>query len=169
MNARPRPISRFAVAAALVLAATCWLAAPAESQEGKAAAPGATVEQDLEALQGRWERKITGGDDNARKGEARAVKEVKGSQETVTYYDDAGKPVRATTADFKLERSGRVKLYTFANLKVTLGDDKGDAGASQPISYIYRVDGDVYHEAHGLLVDSPAGSTPFVARWDRAK
>jgi hypothetical protein len=163
------PIYSVVVAVALVIAAACRVAAPARSQEEPPPTKSRTVVQDLESLQGRWERKLPGGDDSARKGEARAVKEIKGNKETVTYYDDAGKAVRATTADFELEQSGRVRLYTFSNLKVTLGDDKGDTGLNKPLSYIYRVEGDTYHEGHGLLTDSPAGSKPSVARWDRAK
>jgi hypothetical protein len=168
----PCQIRRISLTVALVLAAACWTAVPAHSQDAAAAgsdAKGASIEQDHKALQGRWERKLLGADDNARQGEARAVKEVKGNRETVTYYDDAGRAVRATTADFKLEQSGRVRLYTFSNLKVTLGADQGDDATTKPLSYIYRVDGDVYHEAHGLLVDSPAGSKPGVARWVRSK
>ena len=163
------PVRRATVLVGLVLGATCWIALPARSQEDAPPGKARSVEQDLEALQGRWERKLLGGDQSARKGEARAVKEIKGNKETVTYYDDAGKPVRATTADFKLEQSGRVRLYTFSNLKVTVGEDQGDAGSKKPLSYIYRVEGDAYHEGHGFLVDSPAGSRPSVARWERAK
>ena len=163
------PVRRATVAVGLVLVAACWTALPARSQDEASAPKSRSLEQDLEALQGRWERKLLGEDQSARKGEARAVKEIKGNKETVTYYDDAAKAVRATAADFKLEQSGRVRLYTFSNLKVTLGEDKGDSGSKQPLSYIYRVEGDAYHEGHGFLVDSPAGSKPSVARWDRAK
>ena len=177
MAARRRSTRHVTVAASLVVLALAWAALPARSQEdadatsaaagAKGAAGATTVEQDLKALQGRWERPMSG-DDDAQHGAARVEKEVKGNRETVTYYDDAGKVVFATTADFKLEASGRVRLYTFSNLKVTQGQDKGGA-SDRPLSYIYRVEGDLYHEAHGLLTDSPAGSTPSVVRWERKK
>ena len=170
-----RRVRCLTVVVPLVVLALCWGALPVRSQEKGAGSDsagakggGAPVEQDLEALQGRWERPLKGEDRDSSHGAARAVKEVKGNRETVTYYDDAGKAVYATTADFKLELSGRVKLYTFSNLKVTVGQDKG-GGADKPISYIYRVEGDRYYEGHGMLVDSPAGSTPGVSRWQRAK
>lgn len=163
------PVRRATIAVGLVLVAAGCLAVPSRSQDEAPPAKAGSVEQDLKALQGRWERKLLGEDRSTRKGEARAVKEIKGNKETVTYYDDDGKAVRATTADFKLEQSGRVRLYTFSNLKVTLGEDQGDAGSKKPLSYIYRVEGDAYHEGHGFLVDSPAGSKPSVARWDRVK
>ena len=170
---RTRRIS-LTLAASVLVVALCWSALPVRSQDAGSTAPGAaakapSVEQDLEALQGRWERKLVGEDRDARHGAAKAVKEVKGNVETVTYFDDAGKPVHATTADFKLELSGRVKLYTFSNLKVTVGEDKGGDGSGKPLSYIYRVEGDRYYEGHGMLVDSPAGSTPSVFFWNRAK
>jgi hypothetical protein len=171
----PRNIRSLTTALSLAAIALCWVAVPARSQDAPAAgAPASSAKgtttpaQDLKALQGRWERPLLGDDDAH--GAARVVKEVKGNRETVTYYDDAGKAVRATTADFKLEASGRVKLYTFSNLKVTQGEDTGDDGAAgRSLSYLYRVEGDLYFEAHGLLTDSPAGSTPSVVRWERAK
>lgn len=164
-----RPVT---IALSLAVMALWWWAAPVRSQEdgAAAAAKGTTVEQDLQALQGRWERPLSGADgDEDAHGAARAVKEIKGNGETVTYYDDAGKAVHATAADFELEASGRVKLYTFSNLKVTQGKEKGAGGSDRPLSYIYRVEGDLYHEAHGLLINSPAGSNPSVVRWERAK
>lgn len=168
----PRITRPLTVALSLAVLALCWAAMPARSQDAPAAGgvKGTTAAQDLKALQGRWERPLSGEDDAA-KGAARVVKEVKGNRETVTYYDDAGKAVRVTTADFKLETSGRVKLYTFSNLKVTEGQDSGDAGggADRALSYLYRVEGDLYYEVHGLLIDSPAGSSPSVVRWERAK
>src|SRR5687768_12150649 len=94
----------------VALATGCSTAPASRSQDDTSATPATSLEQDLDQLQGRWERKLPGEDLNARRGAARAVKEIKGNRETVTYYDDAGKPVRITTADFKLERSGRVRL-----------------------------------------------------------
>ena len=163
-------IRRLIPVSLLVLVALCWVAVPARSQDDAAAGGGGTSSpsQDLKALQGRWERPLTG-DDDAHEGAARVVKEIKGNRETVTYFDDAGKPVHVTTADFKLQAAGPVNVYTFSNLKVTQGQDKGANPSDQPLSYIYRVDGDLYYEAHGLLTNSPAGSTPSVVRWERTK
>lgn len=133
--------------------------------------PVPSTDQDLKSLQGRWERAIAPDDagENKHGGAAKAVKEIKGNAETVRYVNDAGDVVYATSADLKLEQSGRAKLYTFSNFKVTQGKWAGGDPPKGAVSYIYRVDGDVYHEAHGLLVDSPAGAKPAVVTWKRMK
>ena len=176
MKPLPRPAAaasaRFTLGFALMLAMIATL--PVRSQDSGNKGPGAatgggptTPEQDLKALQGRWERALAG-DDDAR-GAAKAVKEIAGNRETVSYLNDAGEAVYATTAEFALETAGRVKLYTYSNLKVTKGKEEGGEAPKGAVSYIYRVGGDVYHEAHGLLVDSPAGSKPTVVTWKRVK
>src|SRR5688500_13898099 len=100
-------VQRFTVGAIVMLACAAWLVIPARSHADRArAAKPTSVEDDLQALQGKWEHKVPGDKEaGAVPQAARAVKEVKGNRETVTYYDDAGKAVRATTADFKLEVS----------------------------------------------------------------
>src|SRR5687768_9243534 len=124
--------------------------------------PAPSTDQDLKGLQGRWERAIAADDDGTTHGgAAKALKEIKGDRETVKYMNEAGDVVYATTADFKLESAGRVKLYTFSNFKVTQGKSAGGDEPKGLVSYIYRVEGDVYHEAHGLLTDSPAGAKPM--------
>jgi hypothetical protein len=127
----------------------------------------AISKDDSSQLQGRWERSITG-DSNVR-GAAKAVKEIVGDKETVTYLNSGGDAVYATTASFKLENTGRVKLYTFSNFKVTKGAEQGADKPKSAVSYIYRIEGDAYHEAHGLLTDSPSGSKPGIVTWKRAK
>lgn len=159
------------VVAGLALGAAAAL--PAWSQDAAKPAAGsraASADDDRKRLEGRWERTLTDADTDNAPGAAKAVKEVAGNRETVTYLDAKGEPVYATTADFTLELSGRVKLYTYSNLKVTKGKDaRGGNAPTGAVSYIYRVDGDLYHEAHGLLVDSPEGSKPVVVMWKRAK
>ena len=127
----------------------------------------AISKDDASQLQGRWERSLTG--DSEVKGAAKAVKEISGDKENVTYLNSGGDAVYATTASFKLENTGRVKLYTFSNFKVTKGSEQGADRSKGAVSYIYRVEGDTYHEAHGLLNDSPAGSKPSIVTWKRAK
>jgi hypothetical protein len=165
-------VRRILVALSLtVVGAGCAAAGGGTRSDGAAAAAATgrvtTTDEDLKSLQGRWERPMADDVDGTR-GASRVVKEVRGDHETVTYYDDAGKPVHATTADFKLQRAGRVKLYTFSNLKVTLGRDRGGP-PRRPLTYIYRLDGDVYYEGHGLLADAPEDATPNVVRWERVK
>jgi hypothetical protein len=170
-QSRPTHSARFTLAFAIVLAMLAAL--PVRSQQEPASPAGnvrkaSTIERDLEAFQGRWERSLAG-DDDQREGAAKATKEIAGNRESVTYVNDAGEPVYATAADFALTLVGRVKLYTYENLKVTKGKSKGGDPPTGAVSYIYRVDGDQYHEAHGLLVDSPPGSKPVVVTWKRVK
>ena len=162
-----RVARQFLVAVSLIVVCGGCAAAGGGTRSDGASGDVTSADQDHKSLQGRWERPMAG-DVDGTQGASRVVKEVRGDHETVTYYDDAGKPVHATTADFKLQRAGRVKLYTFTNLKVTLGRDRGGP-PRRPLTYIYRLDGDVYYEGHGLLADAPPDSTPGVVRWERVK
>src|SRR3712207_291901 len=73
-----------------------------------------STRDDHKALQGKWERPLTSGDPDAH-GASRAVKEIAGAREKVTYYSDAGEAVYATTADFSLRQSRPVKLYEYSD------------------------------------------------------
>jgi hypothetical protein len=141
------------------------LLAPAARSESKDASSN---QNDTQALQGRWERKLPAKDVNAHGG-ARAVKEISGSRETVSYFNEAGQTVYATTADFTLQQAGPVKLYTYSNFKVTQSKETSSETPPEKVSYIYRVEGDVYYEAHGLLTTSPAGAKPRIVAWKRMK
>jgi hypothetical protein len=149
------------LASLIIISAAAFFSLAAE----KDAPPSA--KDDHKALQGKWERKLTSGDADAHGG-SRAVKEISGARERVTYYNDAGEPVHVTTADFSLEDRGLVRTYTYTDFKVEKGKPEQDAPKG-PVSYIYRVDGDLYHEAHGLLTTSPQGSKPVVVTWKRTK
>ena len=139
---------------------------PAARSEEKAS--DGTHGDDAKALHGRWQRKLVPKDVDAHGG-SRAVKEISGNRETVTYFDESGQAVYATTADFKLAQAGPVKIYTYANLKVTQAKEGGTEPPEGNVSYIYKVEGDQYYEAHGLLTTSPAGSKPRVVEWQRLK
>ena len=71
------------------------------------------------------------------------------NSEVVSYTDEEGKVLRKHKADFKLELSGRVRLFTYFNLRVEEGKGEVQTGES---SYIYRVDADTFTEVHGMLV-----------------
>ncbi len=158
------PVRPLLLAAVAVLAVTLLLAASARSADE----PAGSGPDDMKALQGRWERKLVAKNVDSHCG-ARAVKEISGNRETVTYLNDAGEPVYATTADFKLRTEGPVTIYTYSNLKVTQGKGAGTEPPKGNVSYIYRVEGDQYYEAHGLLTISPAGAKPRIVEWRRVK
>ena len=155
-------------AAVLSIAALAFGAQPAPRQAQRASEhqPATAAGDDLAQLQGKWERgKYPGG---PAPDAVRVVKEINGNRETVTYYDPSGNVLAATTAEFKVQAYGPVRVYTFDALRFTDGPRTGQS-ERQAVSYIYRVDGDALHEAHGLLANSPAGSAPAVVTWTRSK
>ena len=117
---------------------------------------------EMKRLQGRFERTYA----NAAGTIFRVVKDVTGDQSVVTSYDDVGNVIEAHTSTFKIEKRGPVRVFSFFNLIVTAGPQKG-AVEFATRSYIYRIDGDMIGEAWGLLDgdDSP----PRMLYWRRVK
>jgi len=117
---------------------------------------------ELKKVEGRFERFFQ----NAAGTTFRVLKEVVGDQSTVTTFDDVGNLVESHSSTIKVEKRGPVRVLLFFNLTVTAGPNKGhvELGTS---SYIYRMEGDVFSEAWGLLDgdDSP----PRMFQWRRMK
>jgi hypothetical protein len=151
----------------LLIVTVALMLTPVARSEEKATG-GAGHDDEVKSLQGRWQRKLAPKDVDAHGG-SRAVKAISGNRETVTYFDESGRAVYATTADFNLEESGPVKIYTYSNFKITQAKDGGTQAPAGNVSYIYKLEGDQYYEAHGLLTTSPAGSKPRVVEWRRLK
>ena len=136
-----------------------------------AAQPGGddALAQDLSSLQGKWERQPQEWDEPPSPTDAaRSVKEIKGNREMLTHYGADCKVIRTTTAEFRLEASGRVRLYTYFNWQVTAGPNKGKK-IKGPFSYIYRVKDDKIYEGHDLLVDAAPDTRPKVQVWKRVE
>src|SRR5215217_574887 len=131
-------------AAILSVAVAVCVAAPA------AAPPSA--EDDLKALQGTWERTQVLPEQPGEPGKkvGKVVKVVAGNRETVTTYDAAGNVTYAHAVQFRLEREGKVRVFTFFNREVTAGPTKGQKVA-EPSSYVYRLNGDTFEEVWGFL------------------
>lgn len=106
-----------------------------------------TPATNLQSLQGTWERTGRGNDKQI----VTVRKQITGDSETITYTDKDGTVLREHRAEFKLEVSGRIQLFTYFNLRVTAGAKKGELQAA-PSSYIYRLDDDEFTEVHGMLV-----------------
>ena len=117
---------------------------------------------ELKRLQGRFERTFK----NTAGTMFRSVQDIAGDQSAVTTYDDAGNIVAAHSATIKTEKRGSIRVLSFFNLLVTAGPDKGhtEPGTS---SYIYRLDGDVFSEAWGLLEGD--NSPPRILYWRKMK
>ena len=128
-----------------------------------------TVEDDLQLLQGTWERTrvLPGQPGPPGPQEGRVVKGVKGNRETVTTYDKEGKQTYAHSVEFRLERQGNVRVFTFFNREVTAGPSKGQKVA-EPASYIYRLRGDTLEEVWGFLPGQETREL-LAAKWRRVR
>ena len=118
--------------------------------------------KDLKLLQGKWEMLHV--DDGAGGFKLRSVKEIEGSKETLRRYDvKTGKLLREHTVEFKLSKSGDVRVFTFY---FAGGDPK------QGQSFIYKVDGESFYDVPGLLQGDTYrnyAESPAVFRWKRVK
>lgn len=124
------------------------------------------ADADLKALQGTWERTaMLPAGSGPQTG--RVVKRVTGNRETVTTYDDAGAVTYAHAVEFRLERQGSVRVFTFFNRTITAGPSKGTQ-VPQPSSYIYRIRGDTFEEVWGFLPGQEEREL-LAARWRRVK
>ena len=131
-----------------------------------AAAAAPSAEDDLKALQGTWERtQLIPGPQGPQEG--RVVKEVKGNRETVRSYDKDGKETYAHAVEFRLERQGEVRVYTFFNREVIAGPSKGQK-VPEPSSYIYRLRDDTFEEVWGFLPGQEKREL-LAAKWRRVK
>jgi len=149
-----------------------WAAEP-ESSEKEPSPPAAArdedeskkvddeLQKDLERLQGTWQRVSIDADGNV---QPRQLKVIKGNQETLTNYDSSGDVSRRHTVEFKLERSGDVKIFTFA-APGRLDDPKA------AISYIYKLDEDVFYDVPGLLTSNRRqySNQPAIYEWTRVR
>jgi len=117
---------------------------------------------EMKRLQGRFERTFT----NAAGTVFRTVKEMGDGEETVVTYDDAGNVVESHQSQFKVEKRGPVRVFSFFNALVTAGPNKGHTQLDTN-SYIYRLEGDTFIEAWGLLENDP--NAPRMLGWRRVK
>jgi hypothetical protein len=142
-----------AIAAILTFLLPFASAAPAADEDSAA---------EMKRLAGRFERSFT----NAAGTVFRVVQDISGDQSIVTTYDDVGNIVEAHQATFKVEKRGPVRVFSFFNLLVTAGPDKGHTQL-ETNSYIYRVDDRSYTEVWGLLDGDP--NPPQMLVWRRVK
>lgn len=159
MHAPIRPTSRKVIVPLLAAALV------AVTFVGRAADPPAPGD-DLKALQGTWERtQLLPAASGPPSG--RVVKVVTGNRETVTTYDESGAVTYAHAVEFRLEREGAVRVYTFFNREVTAGPSKG-MKYPQASSYIYRLRDDTFEEVWGFLPGQEQREL-LAAKWKRSK
>jgi hypothetical protein len=117
---------------------------------------------EIKRLMGRYERTVT----NNAGTQFRVVKEVFEDYDTVTTFDDVGNVVAAHRSEFKVEKRGPVRVFSFFNSVSTAGPAKGEQNFATH-SYIYRADADSFAEVWGLLEGDP--TPPRMLIWKRIK
>jgi hypothetical protein len=120
-------------------------------------------ELDLALMQGNWEV-IAPHDFGIEV--RRVTKHIEGNRETVTFYGRDEAVLRKHSVEFSLEPSGRVWLFTYRNLEVLEGANKG-AKDSGPYSYVYTVSANRFGEVNGVLDN--ASAPPTLRMWKRAE
>lgn len=118
-------------------------------------------DEELTKVQGKWGRTVETGT-----GTIKIVKEHKGNKTTLTVMDSAGQVVEKKKSDFRVENTGKIRIFTYFNNAFTAGPNKGRADDA-PQSYIYRVTGDTFVEVRGLLVGDDERRSAFT--WERLK
>jgi hypothetical protein len=139
--------------AALLILAAGTFTAPAAEDELKA---------DLAKLQGKWRGTLNDGGNTSI-----WTLDVKGSKTTITVKPDGGDEVFKGEADFKLERHGKFKAFTYSNLKILSGDSAGETrltdGKSK--SSIYKLEDDVFITVSGFRDDD--SDKPRLIKWEK--
>lgn len=100
--------------------------------------PGFALES---LLQGSWE--LHHGNEGKGRPNTRSVKTIEGNKETLRRYSIAtGKLTHAHSVEFKLSRSGSVRVMTFFRV---------GGSPEQGLSYVYKVDEGNFWDIPGLL------------------
>ncbi len=109
---------------------------------------------DLDQLQGTWEAK-----------NVRAVKEIVGQRETVTYYDSKGRVRSRHTAHLELLRGldDTVRVIAWSDLRTLVGTSPPESSGA----YVYNCDGDRLVEYGGSLGELSPRSSAYAVVWKR--
>ncbi|QDV42397.1 hypothetical protein Enr13x_22420 [Stieleria neptunia] len=115
----------------------------------------------LAEVQGKWVRTV-----EAKGGTYTITKAHSGHETTLTITDADDRVVESKTSEFRLETTGKVRIFTFFNNTFTAGANRGRT-VKAPQSYIYRVTDDRFIEVRGMLIADE--SKPAVVTWKRVK
>jgi|GEM_PF-2145608 hypothetical protein len=159
-----KQFARFTQVLMLLVAVAIPASAADETKSKEQPKPKTPVEMDLAAVQGRWERPMTDNNGNA---VGRAVKEIKGEIETISYFDAAGRLFHAHTVKVELKRLGPARLFSYTDYTITGGPDKGRKIKGSG-SYLYKVQGDHFLEITNALVGQEKDELSVLA-WKRVK
>jgi len=149
-----RSLPSLLISATLLLAAT----APISGAE-------ADFKDDLAKIQGKWKATV-GTDDSA----TLWTLDNKGNKTTLTIRSKSGDDLAKLECEFKLERHGKFKAFTYSNLKFLSGDKEGqtELTGGKSRSSIYKLEGDsVFHTIGGFREDDE--QAPILIRWEKVK
>lgn len=113
-------------------------------------------------VEGTW--KLSQDTDEA--GRPRRVKTHQGGKTTVTTNDADGNVVSQHKSEYKLKRSGMVRIFVYFNVVPATGPSKGREFPG-PFYYAYNVQDNRFLEVNGLLAGDDR--SPRVLRWNRVK
>jgi len=113
------------------------------------------------AVQGKWLRHQA-----TATGPVKIVKEHKGQNTIVTAYDDKRNVIYSHESEFKIEQSGKVRIFTFFNRTITAGPNAGQK-LKDPVSFVYRIAENRFIEVHGILDGD--SNAPNMIIWDRVE
>ena len=148
----------------VVFSATCLLLAVVSAihAEDAAGEPDKQLAADLDLLQGEWE--LFHGNEGKGEPNTRSVKTIKGNIETLRRYSiKTGKLHREHSAEFRLSKSGNVRVFTFFAV---------GGSPEQGFSYVYKVDKDNFYDIPGLLHGDEYRnyqSQPRIWHWKRVQ
>jgi len=125
-----QPILLFAI---LIFGTTVYSAEPAP-------------EEDYQILQGKWIRS----DQDSKGSPLRVEQEISKKISKVTMYDRNGKLLHSHQAQFRLQRMSDVLLFTFFDLEVLEGPNKGRKQKT-PVTFVYRVKDNRLIQVEGIL------------------
>lgn len=114
---------------------------------------------ELAKVQGKWVRTM-----KTDSGTFKVIKEHQGNTTILTFFDSMGNVVAGKKSEFRLEKTGKVRIFTFFNNVVTAGPQKGQTD-KEPQSYIFRVTEDSFFEIRGLLIGDDV--EPVAITWKR--
>ena len=112
-----------------------------------------------QVVQGKWVRHQA-----TPNGRVKIVKEHKAQLTIVTAYDEQGNVIHSHESEFKIEQSGKVRVFTFFNRTITAGPNAGQK-TKERVSFVFRVAENRFIEVYGVLDGDT--NTPNMIIWER--
>jgi hypothetical protein len=120
------------------------------------------LKDDLANLQGKWKATVTTDDGNSI-----WTLVVKGNKSNLVIESKDGDPVFKGELDFKLEKHGSFKAYTYWNLKILSGDKEGETQLTdgKTKSSLYKLDADTFTTISGFREEDE--DKPILIKWEK--